>query len=145
VSLEVLDKLCHGLLGHLSTLGENADGCSGVVQVLKNRSVGRSHCIMSALGQSDDDQIIERNERLAQQRGQVEGSLARIGIHLDTVRNQSDADAVAFVVHAPGPVMEGFSRAVSDLAAQGNDNPGIEEVLSVAQQHGIEMLGPVPA
>jgi amino acid transporter len=26
----------------------------------------------------------------------------------------------AFVVHAPGPVMEGFSRAAADIAAKGN-------------------------
>jgi O-acetyl-ADP-ribose deacetylase (regulator of RNase III) len=52
-------------------------------------------------------------------------------------------DAVAFVVHAPGPVMEGFSRAVAATATE--RSMGIEDVLSLAERHGIEMLGPVPA
>lgn len=59
-----------------------------------------------------------------------------------TIRNEGDVEAVAFGVHAPGGAMEGFSRAAADLAAQGD--PTIEDVLEVAQQHGIEMLGPVP-
>ena len=37
-----------------------------------------------------------------------------------TVRNESDADAVAFVVHAPGAPMENFTRAVAALAADGH-------------------------
>jgi mannose-6-phosphate isomerase-like protein (cupin superfamily) len=60
-----------------------------------------------------------------------------------TIQNQSDVDAVAFVVHAPGPVMEGFSRAVAATATE--RSLGIEDVLSVAERHGIEMLGPIPA
>jgi mannose-6-phosphate isomerase-like protein (cupin superfamily) len=60
-----------------------------------------------------------------------------------TIRNQSDVDAVAFVVHAPGPVMEGFSRAVAATATE--RSLGIEDVLSLAARHGIEMLGPIPA
>ena len=36
-----------------------------------------------------------------------------------TIRNESGADAVAFVVHAPGPPMEGFTRAAAALAAAG--------------------------
>jgi len=51
-------------------------------------------------------------------------------------------DAVAFVVHAPGPVMEGFSRAVAATATE--RSMGIEDVLSLAERHGIEMLGPCP-
>ena len=35
-----------------------------------------------------------------------------------TIRNESDADAVAFMVHAPGAPMEDFSRAAADLAAR---------------------------
>jgi len=38
--------------------------------------------------------------------------------------------------------MEGFSRAVAAAAAEGN--PSMEDVLSIATQHGIEMLGPIP-
>jgi hypothetical protein len=39
--------------------------------------------------------------------------------------------------------MEGFSRAAADIAAQGNSTS--EDVLSVAKQHGIDTLGPVPS
>ena len=60
-----------------------------------------------------------------------------------TVRNQSNADAVAFVVHTPGQVMEGLSRAAAAIATGGG--PSIEDVLSLAERHGIEMLGPIPA
>jgi mannose-6-phosphate isomerase-like protein (cupin superfamily) len=59
-----------------------------------------------------------------------------------TIRNETDADAVAFVVHAPGAPMEHFSRAAADLAARGEAD--MAAVLSLAEQHGIEMLGPVP-
>ena len=37
-----------------------------------------------------------------------------------TVRNESAADAVAFVVHASGAPMESFCRAVAALAAEGD-------------------------
>jgi mannose-6-phosphate isomerase-like protein (cupin superfamily) len=57
-----------------------------------------------------------------------------------TVRNESDEDAVAFVVHAPGAPMEGFLRAVVALG----DGSSIEAVLEVAARNGIELLGPVP-
>ena len=60
-----------------------------------------------------------------------------------TIRNESAEDAVAFGVHAPGGPMEGFSRAAAALAASGS--PAIEDILTVAEEHGIEMLGPVPA
>lgn len=57
-----------------------------------------------------------------------------------TVRNESAADAVAFVVHSPAAVMEGFSRAAAALTA-----PTMERVLALAQEHGVELLGPIPA
>ena len=60
-----------------------------------------------------------------------------------TIRNESPHDAVAFVVHSPAATMEGFSRAAAALAADGS--PSIDDVLALAHQHGIEMLGPVPA
>jgi mannose-6-phosphate isomerase-like protein (cupin superfamily) len=60
-----------------------------------------------------------------------------------TIRNESDTDAVAFVVHAPGALMENFSREAAALAADGN--PSVEAVLTIAQRHGIELLGPIPA
>ena len=49
---------------------------------------------------------------------------------------------MAFVVHAPGAAMEGFSRAAAALAADGQ--PSMEAVLEIAEEHGIELLGPVP-
>lgn len=58
-----------------------------------------------------------------------------------TIRNESSSEAVAFVVHSPGATMEGFSRAAAARAAAG-DFP-IEEVLALAEEHGVEMLGPV--
>ena len=59
-----------------------------------------------------------------------------------TIRNESDDDAVAFVVHAPGGAMEGFSRAAATLAACGG--PPMGGVLGIAEESGIELLGPVP-
>jgi quercetin dioxygenase-like cupin family protein len=49
-----------------------------------------------------------------------------------TVRNESEAEARAFVVFTPGTEMEGFVRAV---AADPDD------VLAIAAAHGIELLG----
>jgi mannose-6-phosphate isomerase-like protein (cupin superfamily) len=59
-----------------------------------------------------------------------------------TIRNESDVDAVAFAVHAPGAPMEGFSKAAADLAAQGP--PTMDKVLAIAALNGVELLGPVP-
>ncbi|PWN02710.1 cupin domain-containing protein [Nocardioides silvaticus] len=59
-----------------------------------------------------------------------------------TIRNETDQDAVAFGVHSPGAAMEGFTRAAAALAAAGE--PSMEAVLAIADEHGIEMLGPVP-
>jgi len=60
-----------------------------------------------------------------------------------TVCNESTSDAVAFVVHAPGAPMEGFLHAAAELAASGQI--GMEPVLAIAAQHGIELLGPIPS
>lgn len=60
-----------------------------------------------------------------------------------TIRNESDRDAVAFGVHAPGGVMEGFARAAAALAADGE--PDMKDVLDVAARNGVELLGPIPA
>ena len=59
-----------------------------------------------------------------------------------TIRNESDRDAVAFVVHAPGAPMEQFSRAVAAAAAAGP--PDMAVVLEIAARSGIELLGPIP-
>ena len=58
-----------------------------------------------------------------------------------TVRNESAGDAVAFVVHAPGAPMEGFTRAV----AAADSPPTMARVLEIAAQNGITLLGPIPA
>jgi oxalate decarboxylase/phosphoglucose isomerase-like protein (cupin superfamily) len=55
-----------------------------------------------------------------------------------TIRNESDADARAYVVFAPGASMETFVRAAAE---SGGDVP---KVLSLAAAHGIEMTGPLP-
>jgi oxalate decarboxylase/phosphoglucose isomerase-like protein (cupin superfamily) len=63
-----------------------------------------------------------------------------------TIRNEGDEDAVAFVVHSPAAVMEGFSRAVAAMAAESPGSPpSMAEVLAVAERHGVELLGPIPA
>ena len=59
-----------------------------------------------------------------------------------TVRNESNADAVAFVVHAPGAPMERFMRATAALATDGL--PSMDAVLAIAAKYGIELLGPIP-
>ena len=59
-----------------------------------------------------------------------------------TIRNETDADARAFVVHAPAAVMERFSYAAADLAANGRAD--MAAVLELASRSGVELLGPVP-
>jgi oxalate decarboxylase/phosphoglucose isomerase-like protein (cupin superfamily) len=59
-----------------------------------------------------------------------------------TVRNESSAEARAYVVFTPGDAMERFLRAAAQLATDAA--PGMEEVLALAARHGIEMTGPVP-
>ena len=60
-----------------------------------------------------------------------------------TIRNEGTEVAEAFGVHTPGTAMEGFSRAAAALAADGE--PSMDAVLAIAGEHGIELLGPVPA
>lgn len=59
-----------------------------------------------------------------------------------TFRNESDFEAVAFCVHAPGTAFEGFVRAGAALAAEGE--PSMDQVLDIAARNGIELLGPIP-
>jgi mannose-6-phosphate isomerase-like protein (cupin superfamily) len=56
-----------------------------------------------------------------------------------TIRNESDSDALAYVVFTPGAEMERFMRAAAELT-----DPAIEEVLALATRHGVEMTGPIP-
>jgi mannose-6-phosphate isomerase-like protein (cupin superfamily) len=66
------------------------------------------------------------------------GAVVPIGGGLEhTVRNESDEGAEATVVFSPGEPMERFVRAAADLE-QGRA-PGQDEVLALAQAHGIEM------
>jgi len=60
-----------------------------------------------------------------------------------SIRNESDAEALAFMVHAPGAAMERFSRAAAALAAAGE--PTMDAVVAIAERHGIDLLGPIPA
>ena len=58
-----------------------------------------------------------------------------------TIRNESDRDAAAFVVYAPGDDIEAFVRAAARLATAGA--PAVERVLAVAAEHGIEITRPL--
>ena len=60
-----------------------------------------------------------------------------------TVRNESEVEARAYVVFSPGTEMERFLRAASELTARGE--PRIEDVLALAERHGIEMAGAAAA
>ena len=62
----------------------------------------------------------------------AEGAVVHIpGGMAHTVRNETDAEAEAFVVFTPGTEMEHFVRAVAA-------SPG--DVVALAEEHGIEML-----
>ena len=88
---------------------------------------------------------LERGElaiHIEDDEGEVRRILARRGdvVHIPggrahTVRNESDAEALAYVVFAPGTEMEQFVRAASELT-----DPGIDEVVALAARHGIEMV-----
>jgi oxalate decarboxylase/phosphoglucose isomerase-like protein (cupin superfamily) len=54
-----------------------------------------------------------------------------------TIRNESDAEAAAFVVYSPGAPMEAFAREAAALAEAGP--APIERVLELAAGHGIEI------
>ena len=58
-----------------------------------------------------------------------------------TIRNESGAEAVAFVVYAPGAEMEAFVRAAARLDAGGP--PPIDRVITLAAEHGIEITRPL--
>lgn len=108
-----------------------------------------------AMHRHDPDEIyrVERGE-LAIYLEDEDGDVRRIttaagevvhipGGRAHTIRNESEAEALAYVVFSPGAAMERFIRAAATLAAAGP--PRVEDVLALAEQHGIEMTGPVPA
>lgn len=92
------------------------------------------------LGKRDQDGNVADVRRVLARTGDV---VPLAGGTPHTIRNESDHEAVAFVVHAPPGPMEDFSRAAAALA--GDTSPSIEAVLDLAAQHGIELLGPIPA
>ena len=70
------------------------------------------------------------------------GTLVPIGGGLEhTVRNESNEQAEAIVVFSPGEPMERFARAAHDLSRGGR--PGHDEVLALAEAHGIEITRPI--
>jgi oxalate decarboxylase/phosphoglucose isomerase-like protein (cupin superfamily) len=80
----------------------------------------------------DDDGAIRRHRTRA---GDVVHIPAR---RAHTIRNESDAAARAFVLFTPGAAMEAFVRGAAGL-----DRP--EEVVALAERHGMTFAGPVPA
>jgi oxalate decarboxylase/phosphoglucose isomerase-like protein (cupin superfamily) len=60
-----------------------------------------------------------------------------------TIRNESAAAAIAFVVYAPGAAMEAFAHAAARLAVDGP--PASQRVMAVAAEHGIEITRAVGA
>jgi len=107
-----------------------------------------------ALHRHDPEEIyrLQRGELavyLEDDEGQVQRHLATPGmtVHIPggrahTIRNESGAEARAFVVFAPGTEMERFVRAAGHLATAAPSR--IEDVLALAERHGITMAGPVP-
>ncbi len=89
-----------------------------------------------ALYVEDDDGDVQR---IAAQ----PGSVVHIpGGRAHTIRNESDDEAHAYVVFAPGTAIERFIRAAATLATTGT--PEVEDVLALAEQHGIKTTGPLP-
>ena len=67
------------------------------------------------------------------------------GNTVHSIRNESATDAVAFAVHSPAAVMEGFVREAATVAAQaGTEPPDMGTVLEMASRHGVELLGAIP-
>jgi mannose-6-phosphate isomerase-like protein (cupin superfamily) len=56
-----------------------------------------------------------------------------------TIRNESQREAHALVVFAPGTDMEPFFRAAAAL-----DEPAPEAVMALAAEHGIQTTRPIP-
>lgn len=92
---------------------------------------------------------VERGELAiyrADEEGRVERTAAGPGsvVHIPggrehTVRNESGAEARAWVTFVPGAPMEAFIRAAAALG----DAP-MDEVLAVAARHGVTLTRPAP-
>jgi mannose-6-phosphate isomerase-like protein (cupin superfamily) len=80
--------------------------------------------------------------------GEVERTVAGPGAvvpiaggHEHTIRNEFREEARALVIFSPGAGMERFAREAGALAQRGG--PGMDEVLALAEAHGIEMTRPL--
>jgi oxalate decarboxylase/phosphoglucose isomerase-like protein (cupin superfamily) len=60
-----------------------------------------------------------------------------------TIRNESQEEATAYVVFAPGRDIERFMRAAGERAGGGPVDPA--EVLALAERYSIQLTRPVPA
>jgi oxalate decarboxylase/phosphoglucose isomerase-like protein (cupin superfamily) len=58
-----------------------------------------------------------------------------------TVRNESGADAQAYVVFTPGAQIEDFVRAAAGVGGDGP--PAMDAVLALAERHGVQITGPL--
>ena len=58
-----------------------------------------------------------------------------------TVRNESDEEALAFVVVSPGAEMERFARAAGAIKRGGPSE--LAQVMTLAAEHGIEITRPL--
>jgi oxalate decarboxylase/phosphoglucose isomerase-like protein (cupin superfamily) len=58
-----------------------------------------------------------------------------------TIRNESTADAEAYVIFTPGATMERFVHAAAALGADATP----DAIVAVAEGHGVTFAGPVPA
>jgi hypothetical protein len=84
----------------------------------------------------DDWGDVRRSPSTPRRHGHVPGDRAR------TVRNEFDADAFVFVIDVPETKIEAFARGAAELAADGE--PSSEDVVAIAQRHGIAIAGTVP-
>jgi mannose-6-phosphate isomerase-like protein (cupin superfamily) len=85
---------------------------------------------------------------LAREDGEVERRVAGAGESVaiaagveHTVRNESEATALATAVFAPAGEMEAFVRAAAELGP----TPRPEDIIATAGSHGIEITRPIPA
>ncbi len=81
--------------------------------------------------------VADESEAVARSTATAGAVVPIAGGRAHTIRNESDADATALVFYAPGEPMERFALAAADVTT-------IDDVLALAESHGIAMLGPVP-
>jgi hypothetical protein len=126
-----VDEFGHRLLGHLRPGGEEADGRSGVVEVLEHCAVRGPYRAVAVFGEPGDHEVVDRHERLPQQDGEVGGAFATGESRNPTCHRQ-----------APCLISRTWTCYLSIGLTPGA--PDTEAVLAVAHRNGIEMLGPIP-